>query len=306
MDRLDLRLVEYFVTVAEELHFGRAAERLHIAQPSLSQQIRRLESLIGVTLLDRNSRGVSLTDAGETLLREGRKILSQAQCTIQATRTAGTAGLAVGFYGSAANTLLPAALAEFRNRHPALTVSVRELLFGSIDDVLTGKIDVAFTRLLPGQTELEVEILTTETRLAVLPDTHPLAARESVIFADLKDENFIINPAIPNDPFPARWLAEQRRHGLPGRIAARATSVQEILTLVAAGRGIAIVPAAVATQQPRAHISYVPVTDADPAVVSLARRPGPTNPIVESFLESARQVAAGGERQNGAWPAPAI
>ena len=297
MDRLDLRLVEYFVTVAEELHFGRAAERLHIAQPSLSQQIRRLENVMGVALLERNSRGVRLTDAGETLLREGRKILSQAQYTIQATRAAETAELAIGFYGSAANTLLPTVLAAFAKRHPSVTVSAHELLFGSIDDILNGTIDLAFTRLLPGQTELEVEILTYERRLAVLPSTHPLAARESLIFAELKDESFIINPAIPNDPIPARWLAEQRRHGLPGRIAGRATSVQEILTLVAAGRGIAIVPAAVATQQPRPHIVYVPVTDADPAVVSLARRPGSTNPTVELFVQSAREATAGRESQ---------
>ncbi|MGO9973848.1 MAG: LysR family transcriptional regulator [Solirubrobacteraceae bacterium] len=88
MDRLDLRLVEYFVAVAEELHFGRAAQRLHIAQPSLSQQIRRLENQLGVTLLERNSRHVQLTGAGQALLREGRKTLSQAQQAIQATRTA--------------------------------------------------------------------------------------------------------------------------------------------------------------------------------------------------------------------------
>src|SRR5215831_10620103 len=291
MDRLDLRLVEYFVTVAEELHFGRAAERLHIAQPSLSQQIRRLENVIGVALLERNSRGVRLTDAGETLLREGRKILSQAQYTIQATRAAGTAELAIGFYGSAANTLLPTVLAVFAKRHPSVTVSAHELLFGSIDVILNGTIDLAFTRLLPGQTELEVEILTYEKRLAVLPSTHPLAARESLTFADLNHESFIINPAIPNDPKPPRWLAEQRRHGLPGRIAARATSVQEILTLVAAGRGIALVPEAVATQQLRANIVYLPVTDAEPAVVSLARRPGLTSPTVESFVSATRDVA---------------
>ena len=129
----------------------------------------------------------------------------------------------------------------------------------------------------------------------MLPSAHPLAARESLVFADLKDESFIINPAVPNDPIPARWLTEQRRHGLPGRVAARATSVQEILTLVAAGRGIAIVPAAVATQQPRPHIVYLPVTDADPAVVSLARRPGSTNPTVQLFVQSARDVAASRE-----------
>src|SRR6266567_5360530 len=100
MERLDLRLVEYFVAVAEELHFGRAAQRLHIAQPSLSQQIRRLESQLGVALLERNSRHVQLTGPGETLLREGRKTLSQAQHAIQATRAAGSGRLTVGFYGS--------------------------------------------------------------------------------------------------------------------------------------------------------------------------------------------------------------
>ena len=245
-----------------------------------------------MALFDRNSRRVELTPAGQALLVEGRKILQQAQYTIRITRAAGSTQLAIGFYGSAANKLLPEVLDVFSNRYPSVAVCVRELLFGSIDDVLAGKVDLAFTRLLPGQTELEVEILTYENRLAVLPVTHPLATRESLTFADFKHERFIINPAVPNDPKPARWLAEQRRHGLPGRIAARATSVQEILTLVAAGRGIALVPEAVATQQPRANLIYVPVTDAEPAVVSLARRPGLTNPTVESFASAAREVAA--------------
>src|SRR5581483_1209746 len=99
MERLDLRLVEYFVGVAEELHFGRAAERLHIAQPSLSQQIRQLERQLGVTLLERDSRNVRLTSAGETLLREGRRTLSQARHAIHATRSAAARQLTVGFYG---------------------------------------------------------------------------------------------------------------------------------------------------------------------------------------------------------------
>lgn len=292
MERLDLRLVEYFIAVAEELHFGRAAERLHIAQPSLSQQIRRLEHHLGVTLLDRDSRNVRLTEAGQALLREGRKTLSQARHTVQATRSAAAGRLTAGFYGTAATRLLPDLLCAFSERLPSVEVSVRELLLGSIDDVLDGRVDVAFTRLLPGQTELEVEVLARERRLAALALAHPLATRRSLTFAELRDESFIVNPAVPTSGPPARWLAEQRRHGLPGRIAAQSASVQEILTLVAAGRGVSLVPSAVAAHYPRGDVAYVPVTDAEPAVISLAWRPGPLAPHVEAFIDTARQVAA--------------
>jgi DNA-binding transcriptional LysR family regulator len=194
MERLDLRLVEHFVAVAEELHFGRAAERLHIAQPSLSQQIRRLETQLGVSLLERNSRNVHLTTAGTAFLHEGRKVLTQAQHAIQTTRAAGAPRLTLGFYGSAASELLPEVLRVFGERLPSVDVCVRELLLGSIDDILDGSVNIAFTRLLPGQTELEVEVLTQESRLAALASTHPLAARESLSFADLGEESFIINP----------------------------------------------------------------------------------------------------------------
>src|SRR5271170_4686757 len=126
MERLDLRLVEYFVVLAEELHFSRAAEKLHIAQPSLSQQIRRLEELLGVKLLDRTSRRVELTQAGETLLPEGRRLIAQANRVTHAVRAAGSEQLTVGFYGSAATGLLPDVLTAFTERHPQVQVSVRE------------------------------------------------------------------------------------------------------------------------------------------------------------------------------------
>ena len=291
MDRPDLRLIEYFITVAEELHFGRAAERLHIAQPSLSQQIRQLERQLGVTLLERDSRNVRLTSAGETLLREGRRTLSQARHAIQATRSAGARQLTVGFYGTAATVLLPDVLSAYGRQLPAVDVSVRELLLGSVGDVLDGRVDIAFTRLLPGQTELEVEVLARESRLAALACAHPLAGRQSLTFPELRNESFIVNPAVPATAPPARWLSEQRRHGLPGRIAGRAASVQEILTLVAAGRGVCLVPSAVRAHHPRSDVVYVPVTDAEPAVISLAWPPGRLNPDVEAFLQVARTIA---------------
>src|SRR5246500_5777046 len=184
MERLDLRLVEYFIAVAEELHFGRAADRLHLAQPALSQQIRRLEAQLGVSLLERNSRNVHLTPAGQALLQEGRKTLSQAQHAIQTVRAAGAPRLTVGFYGSAASELLPDVLGVFSERVSGVEISVRELLLGSIDDILNGSVNIAFTRLLPGQTELEVEVLTQEPRLAALASTHQLASHQTLNFAD--------------------------------------------------------------------------------------------------------------------------
>ena len=293
MERLDLRLVEYFVAVAEELHFGRAAERLHIAQPSLSQQIRRLESQLGVMLLERNSRSVRLTDAGEVLLREGRKTLSRARHAIQTTRAAGAPGLTIGFYGSAASHLLPPALRAFGEQHPHVAVSVREIPLGSLDAILDGEVNIAFTRLKPGQAELEIEVIATEPRLVALAVAHPLAARRSLTFAELADESFITNPVVhDHGPRPPRWLAEQRRHGLPGRVAANSTGVLEILTLVAAGRGICLVPTAVADHYRRTDIAYVPVQDAEPAVVSLAWLTGSMIPTLAAFIETVREAGS--------------
>ncbi len=293
MERLDLRLVDYFVAVAEELHFGRAAQRLHIAQPSLSQQIRRLERQLGVTLLQRNSRNVHLTAAGKALLREGRRALAQAERAVSATRAAAADLLTIGFYGSAGRALLPAVLTVFHERQPATEVSVREILFGNVDEILDGKVDVAFTRLMPDQTELAVEVIATEPRLIALSNTHRLASRGTLSFADLRGEAFIVNPMVSHGGPPARWLAEQRRHGLPGRVAAEARSTEEIMALVGAGRGVCLVPTAAALRDRRPDVVYLPVTDAEPAVVSLAWLPGRSSPTIGAFVATAREVASG-------------
>ena len=286
--------MEYFVTVAEELHYGRAAERLHIAQPSLSHQIRRLEHQLGVTLLDRTSRRVELTDAGRALLSEGRRLLTNSERAIRMVRSASTETLTVGFYGSAASTLLPDLIRSFGEEHPNVEITVRELLLDRIDELVAGGVDVAFTRLLPGQAEVELEVISSELRVVALPLSHPLAGRTAVSFEDLRSERFITNPVVDASDPPMRWLAEQARHGLPGRVAAQAASVQEILTLVAAGKGVCLVPLSVAWHYPRADIGYIRVKDADPAVVSLAWPPGGVRPIVEAFIQmtKARDHAA--------------
>jgi len=292
--------VQYFVAVGEELHFGRAAARLHIAQPSLSHQIRQLEQQLGVTLLHRTSRRVELTDAGRALLSEGRRLLTQSDRAVRLVRSASSDTLIVGFYGSAASGLLPDLIRTFGEEHPNVEVSVRELLLDRIDELLGGGVDVAFTRLLPGQADVELEIISREPRVVALPRSHPLAGLRDVEFEDLREESFITNPTADASGLPARWLAEQARHGLPGRVAAKAASVQEILTLVAAGKGVCLVPLSVARHYPRADLAYAEVRDADPAVVSLAWPRAGLRPIVQAFIETAkRRGAANGVSAGG-------
>jgi DNA-binding transcriptional LysR family regulator len=283
--------VQYFVAVAEELHFGRAAERLHIAQRSLSHQIRRLEQQLGVTLFDRSSRRVELTDAGRALLSEGRRLLAHSERTTRLVRSVSAERLTVGFYGSAASALLPDLLRSFSEEHPSAEVSVRELLLDQIDELFAGSVDVAFTRLLAGQADVELEVIAHEPRVVALAASHSLSARATLRFIDLREESFITNPVVEASAPPKRWLAEQTRHGLPGRIAAQAASVPEILTLVAAGKGVCLVPASVAQRYPRADVVYIEMSDADPAVVSLAWPHGGLRPIVAAFIELTRRRA---------------
>jgi DNA-binding transcriptional LysR family regulator len=234
---------------------------------------------------------VELTEAGRALLSEGRRLLAHSERATRLVRSVSAERLTVGFYGSAASTLLPDLMRSFGEEHPSAEVSVRELLLDQIDELLTGGVDVAFTRLLPGQAELELEVIAREPRVVALPASHSLAGRVTLQFNDLREESFITNPVVEASAPPKRWLAEQARHGLPGRTAAEAASVQEILTLVAVAKGVCLVPASVAHNYPRAGVVYVDVSDADPAVISLAWPRGGLRPIVGAFIELARQLA---------------
>jgi DNA-binding transcriptional LysR family regulator len=289
-------LVRYFVAVAEELHFGRAAARLHIAQPSLSHQVRRLEQQLGVTLLIRTSRRVELTTAGEQLLKEGRSLLSHASRVLERTRRASSERLDVGFFGSAGATILPAAIRAFKRQHPSAEVILHELLLDQLQEVADGRLDLAFTRILESQVDDEsiaIELLGEDQRMLVVPRGHRLAEQPAVRMAELDQESFIVNPSAAG-AVPARWLAEQRRHGLKGRVAADAASVQELLTLVAAGQGVSLVPAPVAGRYPRPDIRFIAVTDAEPAAVSIARQAAGVRPIAQAFIELARSLAGAG------------
>ncbi|HEX2702429.1 MAG TPA: LysR substrate-binding domain-containing protein [Solirubrobacteraceae bacterium] len=290
---MELRHLRYFVAVAEELHFHRAAERLHISQPPLSQQIRALEAELGVALFERNRRRVELTPAGTSFLADARAILEATQhATDRARRVAaGELGsLSVGFVGSATfSPVLPAILRDFRSRFPDVGLSLRELQTAEQLAALTaGRLDVGVIRgplaaseLDPG---LELVVIQREQLVVALPETHPLAGGLRVRAADLRGETLVI----------------LRRHEAPGLFASLNTvlaivggvpedvlevaEMQTILALVASGIGISLVPASVGDSE-RIGVAFRPLADPSPTTeLALAWRGATSSPARDAFL----------------------
>lgn len=295
---LDLRRLRQFVAVAEELHFTRAAERLHLSQPALSARIRELEERLGVRLLERTSRSVALTDAGALLLERARPLLLDAEATLAAVRGAGgiAVPLRVGLMGTAGAVLFPPIRERLLAERPGLQIEVRVLQGAA--GLLRGEVDVALCRLDPdldgeATAGLRIVVLDREPRVLALASGHRLADRGSLTMADLVDEAFLTQPEAANPAWRDRWLAEQRRHGLPGRIAAEVGDAEELLALVSSGAGVCLVPRTAATHHARPGIAYVPVRDAEPTVTSVAWHERAETALVRAFVAAARAATAG-------------
>ncbi|WP_020140687.1 LysR family transcriptional regulator [Streptomyces sp. 351MFTsu5.1] len=283
---LDLRKLRYFVAVAEELHFGRAAERLHIAQPVLSRQIRSLEDDLGAEVFDRNRRGTLLTPAGEQLLKDAVPLLASAQALLRRVKTAaqGTPTLTIGFMPGI--TVTPA-MVVFTGRHP--TVNVR-LLRTSWDDqvevLLDGRADVSVVRLPINPQGLTVLPLFKEPRVVMLPAGHRLADRTSVSVADLAPEHLLQDPdAVPEWRDIAEELREGRRSEVPV-----IHQVEEKLELVAAGTGIAVLPLSTANFYTRPDVVPLPVDDIGPNEVALAWVTSRRAPLIDDFAAAAEET----------------
>jgi DNA-binding transcriptional LysR family regulator len=278
MADLETRELEYFIAVAEELHFGRAAARLLIAQPALSKAIRRLESRLGVQLFERTGRGVTLTPAGKVLLDEGRGALSAVNAAAAGARQAGTTGAALRLVikpGGDAN-LLPRILAAYAEQPDSCHV---EVLFGGIGDRIgflrDGRADVALLYTpLDDLRGLDWATLLVEDRFAVLPRGHRLAERHSVRLADLEHETL------------PRW----RGMGGPGT-GPEVADMAQLTHLIAAGRTIAILPLS-ATGHPHPDLVYVPVADAEPSSLVIAWTASNKSPHVRALVRAATSVAA--------------
>lgn len=244
---VELRHLRYFLTVAEELHFSRAAERLGIAQPPLSQQIKSLEEVVGHALFERKPK-VRLTAAGETLLEVARRVLAQVEEGIGAARRAGKGEegrLTVGFAASILTTALPDALRTYREQFPNVELRLRELSTAAQAAALDeGSIDVAFVReaIEPGA-DLACEEVARDEFVAVLPRAHALAARAVVPLRMLKDEPFV---HFPREVAPALYdqiAAMCQRAEFSPRVVQEAREWLTIVGLVEAGLGVSLVPA---------------------------------------------------------------
>lgn len=241
-----VRDLRYFVAVAEELHFTRAAERLYVSQPALSKQIRALERQVGVELFRRDRQGVLLTEAGTALLPQARRVLAawaEADAAMAAARAAQRGTLVVGMSTSPGRGgLLPAIRSRFTAAHPEAVVRLRQMSWEDPTAGLAdGETDVAFVWLpLPDPERYAWTVLAEEPRLVALPDTHPLAAHPEIDFADLVDEPFL---ALPPSAGPLRdfWLALEERAGRPPRVAAEIAGTEETYEALVAGLGICLV-----------------------------------------------------------------
>jgi DNA-binding transcriptional LysR family regulator len=244
---MELRDLRSFVAVAQQRNFSRAAEVLHVSQPALSEQIRKLEDELGAVLFDRTSRGATLTDAGEVFLPQARAVLAQADLAAEAVRlvTRGLAGtLTLGFIDSAALGILPALIRRFSDRHPEVKLRLREL--GTrlqLEALEAGEIDVGIVRGPVWTSGLTGVALATEPILVALATSHRLAGSEAIRLADLRDEGFITYPADRGAALFEETLRLCHEAGFDPRIVQEASEIATICALAAAGLGVALVPA---------------------------------------------------------------
>lgn len=294
MDRdLELRHLRYFVAVAEELHFGRAAERLHLAQPPLSQQIRKLEEILGYPLFVRTSRAVKLTAAGEVFLERARRTLRNVHEDIEEARSIGRGdegSLRVGFIGSGMLTPLPAMLGHYRRLYPRVELQLSETYTSGIAQSLNrGMLDAGFMRDGGSIEGLHLEVMFSETFVAVLPATHRLAARSVISAADLRDEPFVFFAQMAGALAYEKSMSLCEEHGFRPRVVQEAPQWLTILRLVGAGLGVSIAPACV-RQIAGEDVSCPALRGARVmSDIELAFRAGEDRAVVSAFAAVARE-----------------
>jgi DNA-binding transcriptional LysR family regulator len=286
---VDVRVqdLRYFIAVAEELSFTRAAERLFVSQPALSKQIRHLETQLRAELFTRGPRQVALTRAGDALLPRARALIGEWEVAVEEVRSAAAAAervLTVGFHTRIGRGLVPAITATIRERLPGWTLRFRQVPWDDAAVGLAGGgVDVAVA-WLPVPAGLSSRAIATEERFVALPVGHPLADRPAVRFADIHDEPFVALPASAG-PMRDFWLAAGHRTA-PPRIAGEAATADEAFELVAADRGVVLLAAGNTALYQRADVVYRPVVDLPPAELAVIWRAGDRRRAVQVVVDT--------------------
>ncbi len=272
---MDLQKLRYFVVLAEELHFGRAAARLYLSQPALSNAIRALERSLGVSLFERTSRRVELTAAGTTLLPQAVQVIADADLLLGSVRqhrsgADGASRLRLAFVGQAANELTPTLIRDLTQMHPQVAVELRQVpAWEIVEQVKQDAAEVAVLRLPLDTRDLVVAPLFEESRVAVVPADHWAARADRVCLDQLFDEPWVVSAA--DDPEQRAFTgALRQRAGKPFLPGPTVRSIDEYLEAVQAHQGIGLAPLSAARYYGRPGVVYVPVPDAEPSVVALA------------------------------------
>jgi DNA-binding transcriptional LysR family regulator len=287
---LDLRLVRYFTVVAQHLHFGRAAEVLRLAQPSLSRQIRRLEEQLGARLLDRTSQGTRLTEAGEVFLPQAKTLLRNADQAAARTRAAARPTRIV--VGYTLGMIVTPAVREMRRRHPGAEVHATHL---AMDDarhaLLDGRADAVVSRLPFPTGGLQVTILYEEPRVLVVASDHRLAGKQSVSLDDIAGEPM---PQVRgSDPvWSAYWRVDPRPDGSRAPGGPVIDDLEDKWEVVAAGQAVAIAAASHGRRH-RPDVVVIPLEGVEPSYVALATRAGERNRLVAAFRACAQAELKG-------------
>jgi DNA-binding transcriptional LysR family regulator len=286
---LDLRLVRYFTAVADHRHFGRAAAALHLAQPSLSRQIRRLEQQLGARLLDRTPQGSRLTEAGEVFLPRAKALLRSAAQAAAATRAAAEPSrITIGY---TTNLTITPVVREVRHRHPDAEIRALHLAWDEARPALLDhRVDAAVTRL-PIQTDgLHVTILYAEPRLLLVPLDHRLAGKESVTLDDIAAEPL---PKLRDPAWNAYWRIDPRPDGSPAPDGPLVETLEDKLELIAAGQAVAIISAGLNTSSLRPDLTTIPLHGVDPGHVVLATRASDRSRLVADVRKAVQAHLTG-------------
>ena len=286
------RALRQFIVVAEELHMGRAAERLHISQPPLSQAMMRLEAAIGVKLFLRANRAIKLTEAGRVFLDEAHRLLAQEAQAITHTRqvSAGLSGnIVLGFVGSVSYGLLPELITKFRRDHPEIGFDLRELPSGDqLEELEAKRIDLGIVRLpLANAADCHLKTIKRERMIAVLPRGHRLASARSIRLRELAQETFMMFPPHRVPSLHAKTVTACHAAGFSPRVALEAWQMPTMVSLVAAGVGITLLPAQI-REIPHGGVIYKEIKDPIEALnleIALAWRKNNTSKLVQRVVD---------------------